>query len=516
MLAGGSSKYYYKAKASVGTGEGKVYASKTATSEEARTYSNESNQLSWDSDENGNAENYIYLYAKPEAGYKFNNWTLNGKQVSSSAECRLTVPSKKDDENYVSDYVANFVTSDTKLDGLRDGYFRIKNKKTGNYICINNDIAVDYQTIIANAGGALKASQNMEKVFKSLSDDYIAKDLNMLSDAYKTSCGDILYLNQNGAKYDVGSEDTSLSMLATGKYHGASAGDVTFTNCYATFTDMGNGYYNISLNPTVTVVNMGKSITNYTVYFCDNDGKFGLAQTKPSEDAEEFQWEIEPVEYFCVKPMNEKIKDDQGNYWTTLTTAFPYTIPEGSGVLGAYTVSTTTKKEDGKTYAELTTLAKPGETVPAETPVLLKLSSADAAQNKLVPTGSHAVGNSSKKVTKNLLSGVYLDGKEKNDATNYRVLNVSPTTGKIGFFKLSSSVTYMGANKAFLDLSKTSGAKGTVYINFDIIDSKTTGITNIHQDEQTKNPVYYDLQGRRVQHPQKGIYIVNGKKVFIK
>lgn len=93
MLAGGSSKYYYKAKASVGTGEGKVYASKTATSEEARTYSNESNQLSWNSDENGNAENYIYLYAKPEAGYKFNNWTLNGKQVSSSAEYILTVPS---------------------------------------------------------------------------------------------------------------------------------------------------------------------------------------------------------------------------------------------------------------------------------------------------------------------------------------------------------------------------------------------------------------------------------------
>lgn len=399
---------------------------------------------------------------------------------------------------------------------MRDGYFRIKNKKTGNYICINNDIAVDYQTIIANAGGAWQASQNMEKVFKSLSDDYIAKDLNMLSDAYKTSCGDILYLNQNGAKYDVGSEDTSLSMLATGKYHGATAGDVTFTNCYATFTDMGNGYYNISLNPTVTVVITGTSITNYTVYFCDNDGKFGLAQTKPSEDAEEFQWEIEPVEYFCVKPLNEKIKDDQGNYWTTLTTAFPYTIPEGSGVLGAYTVSTTTKKEDGKTYAELTTLAKPGETVPAETPVLLKLSSADAAQNKLVPTGSHAVGNSSKKVTKNLLSGVYLDGKEENNTTKYRVLNVSPTTGKIGFFKLSSSATYMGANKAFLELPATAAAKGGVYIDFDNIDASTTGINNVHDQDAVKGKAVYDLQGRRVENPLHGVYIVNGKKVVIK
>ncbi len=28
--------------------------------------------------------------------------------------------------------------------------------------------------------------------------------------------------------------------------------------------------------------------------------------------------------------------------------------------------------------------------------------------------------------------------------------------------------------------------------------------------------VYYDLSGRRVEHPTKGIYIINGKKVVIK
>ena len=32
----------------------------------------------------------------------------------------------------------------------------------------------------------------------------------------------------------------------------------------------------------------------------------------------------------------------------------------------------------------------------------------------------------------------------------------------------------------------------------------------------TKQPVYYDLQGRRVLHPTKGLYIVNGRKVFLK
>lgn len=118
--------------------------------------------------------------------------------------------------------------------------------------------------------------------------------------------------------------------------------------------------------------------------------------------------------------------------------------------------------------------------------------------------------------TLTLLSGVYLGGKEKNNTKNYRVLNISTKTGKIGFFMMNSSVTYMDGNKAFLDFSQTSGAKGAVYIDFDNIDSDVTGITNIHQDEEPENPVYYDLQGRRVEHPQHGIYIVNGKKVIIK
>ena len=31
-----------------------------------------------------------------------------------------------------------------------------------------------------------------------------------------------------------------------------------------------------------------------------------------------------------------------------------------------------------------------------------------------------------------------------------------------------------------------------------------------------EHPLWYDLQGRRVMQPQKGIYIVNGKKVVLK
>ena len=44
--------------------------------------------------------------------------------------------------------------------------------------------------------------------------------------------------------------------------------------------------------------------------------------------------------------------------------------------------------------------------------------------------------------------------------------------------------------------------------------SSTTGLTNIEGAEGSD--VYYDLQGRAVEDPAKGIYIVNDKKVLVK
>jgi len=47
-----------------------------------------------------------------------------------------------------------------------------------------------------------------------------------------------------------------------------------------------------------------------------------------------------------------------------------------------------------------------------------------------------------------------------------------------------------------------------------VIDGVSTGIKNMKVG--TDNNVYYDLQGRRVLYPTKGLYIVNGHKVIIK
>lgn len=44
----------------------------------------------------------------------------------------------------------------------------------------------------------------------------------------------------------------------------------------------------------------------------------------------------------------------------------------------------------------------------------------------------------------------------------------------------------------------------------------TNGITTVIQPKTQENNQYYDLQGRAIQHPTRGIYIKNGKKIVIK
>jgi hypothetical protein len=81
------------------------------------------------------------------------------------------------------------------------------------------------------------------------------------------------------------------------------------------------------------------------------------------------------------------------------------------------------------------------------------------------------------------------------------VLNYTDDNG-VGFYKLSSTGT-IGAHKAYL----VSNAGAREYFLFD----EATGIEAI--EHSTLNiEHYYDLQGRVVTQPAKGLYIKDGKK----
>ena len=83
-------------------------------------------------------------------------------------------------------------------------------------------------------------------------------------------------------------------------------------------------------------------------------------------------------------------------------------------------------------------------------------------------------------------------------------------TGKkgAGFYKFADDGT-VPANKAYLVYDGAAGARD--YFLFD----EATGIESTHHSPLTTDQ-YYDLQGRRVNTPTKGVYIVNGKKTVIR
>ena len=94
---------------------------------------------------------------------------------------------------------------------------------------------------------------------------------------------------------------------------------------------------------------------------------------------------------------------------------------------------------------------------------------------------------------------------------NAYVLNYKAATG-VGFYKLKSAIDggTIGANKAYLTYSGGAGAR-----EFFLFDEATGIEMPTVEDNADADAVVYDLQGRRVVNPTKGLYIVNGKKVFI-
>ena len=69
----------------------------------------------------------------------------------------------------------------------------------------------------------------------------------------------------------------------------------------------------------------------------------------------------------------------------------------------------------------------------------------------------------------------------------------------------------LGVGEVNLDTNNPGSQLSNSY-RFDF--SSTTAIEGI--DSEQGEAVYYDLSGRRVLNPTGGIYIVNGKKVYVK
>lgn len=132
-------------------------------------------------------------------------------------------------------------------------------------------------------------------------------------------------------------------------------------------------------------------------------------------------------------------------------------------------------------------------------------------------TATLTLGGTAVKDEANVFSGTHL-AKTVSDANrdNLRVLGVKDgSTGEIGFFKPSASLTSISANRAFIDATGTS-ATNLLSVNFGTVEGISDVLTGTAPAFDANQPLY-DLSGRRVANQAKGgIYIQAGRKFIVK
>lgn len=143
----------------------------------------------------------------------------------------------------------------------------------------------------------------------------------------------------------------------------------------------------------------------------------------------------------------------------------------------------------------------PATKVPAGTGVLLKGATADVP----VIASAEAISDNILYAPTTNVTGLNYDADGY-----YNFILTQPAGKKIGFYRANDNS--VAAGKAYLRVSQA-GSRQFTFIGLD--GETTTGIEAINTTEQ-KNGEVYNLQGQRMAKTQKGLYIVNGKKVIMK
>lgn len=202
---------------------------------------------------------------------------------------------------------------------------------------------------------------------------------------------------------------------------------------------------------------------------------------------------------------------DAGNYWqfikvtdvplniaandyTTLCLPFNVQLPEGSAVKAYYASAAA---GDVLKLTEITGI------IPANQGVILQNTNESEAAINLAITTEEAT------LKGNKLVGVTAKREGYTAKQNYVLADGNKG---IGFYK--ANFTTITANKAYLPVANVQGVQG-VMMAFSFGD-EVTGIDNVNAAAPAAKK-YYDLQGRRVLYPAKGIFVTeDGQKVLFK
>ena len=99
-------------------------------------------------------------------------------------------------------------------------------------------------------------------------------------------------------------------------------------------------------------------------------------------------------------------------------------------------------------------------------------------------------------------------------AANAGYVLMNDATNGLAFYKNNNAFT-VGANTAYLPANFDGSGARAFFLLFDD-DMQTTGVNDVRGKMADVRGDFFDLQGRKVANPTKGLYIVNGKKAIVK
>ena len=483
----------------------------------------------------GNGSNYLYNHDKTSGNDQYaikmsGDW-YNGFVVQDSSD------------KYLSDAAGTFSgTADSKLqiELTGDNYF-LKSVSTGNYISLSAN-AVSYVTNIAFAtplsnlsetkAGEILAAYPAARYVGTYSstqtgvafDDIVKGNGKIAREASK------YYFVEQAANTDyllssVNSSQELITRRTVYAVSGSNGGD----NFAALWSFYNNELTNINANKglspqaelgagTTAIVDASSvpvpyanpqniqaywiSLEDTGVYnYLKQNGNETIVASEAAPGAEGY-WYLREAETFTIK-MNAV----DGKSYATVYAPVALTKPAGE-TAKLYTAAFSTDKKS-LVLTEITS-----EVIAKETPIVL-ISESAAASAKLAL--SYAAGEAQASDMEGCILKQLFDAKANRK--DYRTLGRNGK-GEVGFFVPSVSVTNIPANRAYLNIpegSMPSGLTNNLVLRFE--DGTETGIapSELFGTQEQQSAVIFDLSGRRVQQAAKGgIYIMNGKKIYVK
>ena len=200
--------------------------------------------------------------------------------------------------------------------------------------------------------------------------------------------------------------------------------------------------------------------------------------------------------------------NEQGyNWWLEEVTTLPVTVGDRLHATFfapvAVTIPNGIQAYTGEVNGEWLTLTEVEGTIPAGTPVVLIAQEAKTYGFAIEESEAAAFKSHLRGTTPTIVNG------KKDAADKYYTLQSQPHGDGVAFRPYTGD--NLGGFKAYLEIPAGTNA-AALRIRF----AGEEDATSIESVELGEELVIFDLAGRRVQKMEKGIYIVNGKKVVIK